>query len=219
MFAHMTRPIRSRDFAPVAADELALLARLLRNTGQFDENLRTARTLLAQFGSLPAVIFADPLHLAKVDGVDERAVSELRLARTLHEDLARARIRNRPLISSFAALVDYGRVLLAEAREERFHALFLDRRNQLIADECLAIGTVDFVGITPREVIARALDHGATALILMHNHPSGDTTPSGQDIDTTRAIKEAAALFDIALHDHVIISATSALSFQADGLL
>lgn len=217
----MARPIPFSDFHPagVAPDDLALLLRLLRPVAPFPQARQIALSLLGECGSLADVIFAPEERLARLPHVTEAALSEIALARTLHEDLARARIRSRQLVTCWSDLVSYCRVTLAHRRQECFRVLFLDRKNHLIRDEDLAVGTIDHVTVYPRQVIGRALELGATALILVHNHPSGDTTPSLEDEVMTARLKDAAALFDIVIHDHVIISPSGAHSMRASGRL
>ncbi|MEO8530309.1 MAG: DNA repair protein RadC [Deltaproteobacteria bacterium] len=215
----MTRPILSSDFATVAPDELALLARMLRHVAAFPKARAIATALLAEFGGLPAVMFADESRLRTVGLITDAVVSELALIRTVHEDLARARLRKRPLIGSWSELVAYCRIILAHDRFECFRVLFIDRKNHLIADEEFARGSVDHVAVYPRRIIARALELDACALILAHNHPSGDPTPSPDDIAMTGQIRDAARLFGIVLHDHVIVSVSGELSFRSEGLL
>lgn len=213
----MSRPIPNRDFANARPDDLALLARLLRHVGAFPDVRRIAAALLNECQSLPAVLFADPERLAAIAGISDTVVSELALIRTLHEDLARARLRDRPLIGSWSEVVAYCRIMMGEERFECFRVLFLDRKNHLIADEELARGSVDHVAVYPRRVVGRALELDATALLLVHNHPSGDTTPSPDDIAMTALIRDAAALFGIALHDHLVISACGETSLRSAG--
>jgi DNA repair protein RadC len=217
----MARPIPSSDFHPagIAPDDLALLLRLLRPAAPFPQARQIAISLLTECGTLADVIFAPEERLARLPQVSSAALSEIALARTLHEDLARARIKTRQLITSWNDLVSYCRITLAYRRSECFRVLFLDRKNHLIRDEDLAHGSVDHVTVYPRQVIGRALELGATALILVHNHPSGDTTPSLDDEMMTARLKDAADLFDIIIHDHVIISQTGAHSMRASGKL
>jgi DNA repair protein RadC len=217
----MARPIPTADFHPasVAPDDLALLLRLLRPAAPFPQAREIALSLLNECGTLAEVIFAPEERLARLPYVTHKAISEIALTRTLQEDLARARIKTRQLITNWSDLVSYCRVTLAHRRTECFRVLFLDRKNHLIRDEDLAIGTVDQVTVHTRQVIGRALELGASALILIHNHPSGDTQPSPNDEVMTARLKDAAALFDIQVHDHVIISTTGAHSMRASGQL
>ena len=133
--------------------------------------------------------------------------------------LARSRVIQRPVLTSWDALVDYCHTAMAHGEVEQFRVLYLDRKNVLIADEEQAKGTVDHVPVYPREIVRRALDLNASALILVHNHPSGDPTPSDPDIQMTRCIMQAAETMGIVVHDHLIIGKDRELSFRASGLL
>lgn len=175
--------------------------------------------LLARFGDLGRVIAAPPARLRATVPLDDAALAELKLLEICAQRLARARLRDRPVISSWAALLDYCHTHLAHHETEQFRVLYLDRKNVLIADEVLGQGTVDHVPVYPREVLRRALDLNATALILVHNHPSGDPTPSQADIAMTEAIRQACAVLSITLHDHLVIGSGREISFRAAGLL
>ena len=178
-----------------------------------------AKRLLRAFGSFEGVLSADAGELAGVDGMGEAAVVALKAVAVAARWLAREQVLNRPAISNWQALLDYCRIAMAHAPKEQFRILFLDRRNHLIADELQQEGTVDHTPVYPREVIRRALELHASAIILVHNHPSGDPTPSQADIDMTREIAEAARRLGIRLHDHVVISLSGHTSFKALGLL
>jgi len=178
-----------------------------------------ARRLLDQFGDLAAVISAPPARLSRVDGVGEAVITELKLAEAMAARLSRARVMNRPVLSSWQALLDYCHTAMSHRETEHFRVLFLDRKNTLIADEELGRGTVDHVPVYPREVLRRALELNASALILVHNHPSGDPTPSPADIAMTEQIQTAAQALSITLHDHLIIGKSRESSFRTLGLL
>ncbi|MEJ2015902.1 MAG: DNA repair protein RadC [Limibacillus sp.] len=152
-----------------------------------------AKTLLREFGSLAAVLSAKPEELARVQGLGEASIAALKIVQEAALRLARQDSREGPVLSSWDKVLNYLRIALAEEKVERFHLLFLDRKNRLIADEEQQRGTVDHTPVYPREVVKRALELGASALILVHNHPSGDPTPSKADIAITREIAEAAA--------------------------
>ncbi|MBD3785446.1 MAG: DNA repair protein RadC [Sphingomonadales bacterium] len=178
-----------------------------------------ARRLIDTFGDFGRVISAPPARLAEVTGVGAAVVQELKIVEAAAQRLARAKVMHRPVLSSWAALVDYCHTAMAHRETEQFRALYLDRKNVLIADEEQARGTVDHVPVYPREVIKRGLELNASALILVHNHPSGDPTPSEADIAMTAQIRMAGEIMGIVLHDHLIIGKSTELSFRAEGLL
>ncbi len=178
-----------------------------------------ARRLLETFGDLNRVITAPPARLREVEGAGDAVALELKIVEASAQRLARARVLHRPVLSGWQALLDYCHTAMAHRDTEQFRVLFLDRKNVLIADEEQASGTVDHVPVYPREVMRRALDLNASALILVHNHPSGDPTPSQADIAMTARIQTAAEALSITLHDHLIIGKEGELSFRAEGLL
>lgn len=177
------------------------------------------RRLLETFGDFNGVLSAPPERLREVAGVGDAVIAELKLIEAAAQRLARARIMDRPVLGSWHALIDYCHTAMAHRQTEQFRVLYLDRKNVLIADEAQAQGTVDHVPVYPREVVKRALELNASALILVHNHPSGDPTPSRADISMTREIEQAAAALGIAIHDHIIIGRSTELSFRATGYL
>ncbi|MBV2359640.1 DNA repair protein RadC [Thalassococcus sp. CAU 1522] len=178
-----------------------------------------ARQLLETFGDFNGVLSAPRSRLEDVPGVGEAVVTELKIVEAAAHRLAQSRVLGRPVISSWDALIDYCQAALAHGEIEQFRVLYLDRKNVLIADEAQARGTVDHVPVYPREVVKRALELNATALILLHNHPSGDPTPSRADIDMTAQVQTAAEVFGITLHDHLVIGRAATLSFRSEGLL
>lgn len=178
-----------------------------------------AKTLIAKFGSYSAVIAADPQLLQSVDGVGETTVAALKLARASALRLARAEVMHRDVISSWQALIDYCRTSIAFAGIEEFHVLYLNGKNAVIAAERQQSGTVNHAPVYPREVMKRALELGAQALIVVHNHPSGDPAPSEADIAMTRELRTAADHLGLVLHDHLIIARGSHVSFRSLGLL
>ena len=178
-----------------------------------------ARLLLDTFGDFNRVISAPPQRLMQVKGVGETVVQELKIVEAAAQRLMRARVMQRPILSSWDALLDYCHTAMAHRETEQFRILFLDRKNVLIADEEQARGTVDHVPVYPREVVKRALELNASALILVHNHPSGDPTPSEADIAMTMQICDAAEVLGIVIHDHLIIGKGRELSFRAQGYL
>ena len=178
-----------------------------------------AKQLLSRFGSLERALSATPAELAKVKGLGEAGAAVLTVVPEAARRLAREQAQDRPVVASWQKLLDYCRVALAHERVECFHVLFLDRKNKLIADERQQRGTVDHTPVYPREVVKRALELNASAIILVHNHPSGDPTPSQADIAMTQAVVEAAAKLEIRVHDHVVIGREGHASFRSLGLL
>lgn len=173
-----------------------------------------AKALIAKFGSFAEVIAAPPLRLAEVSGLGEAAITELKIVQAAAQRLTRGAFQRRPVLSSWSAVLDYCRTAMAFADREQFRILFLDKRNQLIADEVQQVGTVDHTPVYPREVVKRALELSATAVILVHNHPSGDPTPSRADIQMTQAILEMAKPLGVAVHDHIIVGKEGHASFK-----
>ncbi|PZO01117.1 MAG: hypothetical protein DCF29_16000 [Alphaproteobacteria bacterium] len=178
-----------------------------------------AAALIDRFGGLSAIVGADPAELARVAGMDEGLVAQLKRVRAFAVRLARIEAARRPAIASWTALVSYVRTALSGCPREHFRVLFLDRRNLLMADEVQATGTVDHAPVYVREVTRRALEISASAMILVHNHPSGDPTPSQADIAMTRQIVEAARVFGIQVHDHLVVGREGTASFRALGLI
>ena len=178
-----------------------------------------ARRLLDTFGDFNRVITAPAARLVSVQGVGEAVVQELKILEAAAQRMMRARVMHRPVLSSWDALLDYCHTAMAHRETEQFRILFLDRKNVLIADEEQARGTVDHVPVYPREVVKRALELNASALILVHNHPSGDPTPSDADLSMTMQIRDAAETLGITLHDHLIIGRERELSFRAQSYL
>jgi DNA repair protein RadC len=178
-----------------------------------------ARHLLDTFGDFNRVVTAPAARLAMVQGVGEAVILELKVVEASAQRMMRARVMNKPVLSSWNALLDYCHTTMAHRETEQFRILFLDKKNVLIADEEQARGTVDHVPVYPREVVKRALELNASALILVHNHPSGDPTPSQADITMTGQILDAAQALGITLHDHLIIGREQELSFRAESLL
>jgi DNA repair protein RadC len=174
-----------------------------------------ARLLLDTFGDINRVVTAPATRLTVIPGVGEAVIQELKLIEAVAQRMARSRIMHRPVLSSWDALLDYCHTAMAHRETEQFRILFLDRKNVLIADEEQSQGTVDHVPVYPREVVKRALELNASALILVHNHPSGDPTPSEADIAMTAQIQEAAAVLGITLHDHLIVGKSREVSFRA----
>jgi DNA repair protein RadC len=164
-----------------------------------------AKSLLKKFGSFAEVIHAPEARLREVDGIKDASVNQLKLIAAAANRIAKGAIKRSIALSSWNDVIDYCRTGMAFADKEQFRILFLDKRNQLIADEVQQTGTVDHTPVYPREVIKRALELSATAILLVHNHPSGDPTPSQADIQMTKAIIDIAAPLGISVHDHIIV--------------
>ena len=178
-----------------------------------------AKALLVRFGSFAEVIAAPRARLLEVKGVGEGVVHHLKIVEAAAQRLAKTRVINRPVLSSWTALLDYCTAAMARSTQEEFRVLFLDRKNVLIADEVQNRGTVDHTPVYPREIIKRALELSASAIILAHNHPSGDPTPSKADIQMTREVANVAKAMGIAVHDHLVIGRGGHASFKSLGLL
>ncbi|RVT97961.1 JAB domain-containing protein [Rhodovarius crocodyli] len=178
-----------------------------------------ARALLARFGDYPAVIAAPPESLREVEGMGDAAIAALKLVQGAALRLSTAEVKQMQVLNNWQRLMDHLTAVLAREPIEQFRVLFLDSKNRLIADEAQARGTVNHTPVYPREVVKRALELNATALILVHNHPSGDPTPSRADIEMTEEVRHAAEALGIVLHDHVIVGKGVTLSFRREGLL
>ncbi len=178
-----------------------------------------ARALLDEFGDFNRVLSATPEKLARVKGIGDAVLADLKIVEAAAHRMARAKVMKRHVISSWDAVLDYCHTTMAHRDTEQFRVLFLDVKNTLIADEEQAKGTIDHVPVYPREVAKRALELNASALILVHNHPSGDPTPSQSDIDMTGKIQDACGALGITLHDHLIIGKQRELSFRSEGYL
>jgi DNA repair protein RadC len=164
-----------------------------------------AKALLEKFGSFAEVIAAPEARLAEVKGLGDSAITEFKIVQAAANRFLRGVMKKRPVLSSWSTVLDYCRTAQAFADREQFRVLFLDKRNQLIADELQQIGTVDHTPVYPREVVKRALELSATAIILVHNHPSGDPTPSRADIQMTQQIMAVASPLGISVYDHIIV--------------
>jgi len=178
-----------------------------------------AKALLKRFGTVGEVVAAEPPALREVDGVGDAVVTALKSVEAVALHMLSDQIKGRNVLTSWAKLEDYLMAAMARKKREHFRILFLNRQNELIADEEQQRGTVDHTPVYPREVVARALELGATALVIVHNHPSGDPTPSRGDIDMTSEIQDAGQKLGITLHDHVIVSRRGLSSFKSLGLL
>ncbi|MEM9061646.1 MAG: DNA repair protein RadC [Pseudomonadota bacterium] len=178
-----------------------------------------AKRLLEEFRDFNGVISAPLSRLVTVPGIGPAIVCELKIVEAAAHRLARAKVMHKNALSSWSTLMDYCKTAMAHQDTEQFRILFLDRKNVLIADEEQARGTVDHVPVYPREVVKRCLELNASAIILVHNHPSGDPTPSRADIEMTRQIEQAAKAVGIVVHDHVIVGKEYDTSFRSQGLI
>ena len=178
-----------------------------------------ARALMDTFGDFNRVLTAPEERLRQIKGVGDTVITDLKILEACAHRMARARVMQRHVISGWDALLDYCHTTMAHRETEQFRVFYLDRKNVLIADEEQAKGTVDHVPVYPREVAKRALELNASALILVHNHPSGDPTPSKSDIDMTNRIHDACTALGLTLHDHLIIGKSTELSFRSEGYL
>ena len=196
---------RFREVGADAVSDYELLELLLFRALPRRDVKPLAKSLLEKFGSFAEVITAPEARLAEVKGLGDSGVTELKIVQAAASRLVRGKVRKRPALSSWSAVLDYCRTAQAFADREQFRVLFLDKRNQLIADEVQQVGTVDHTPVYPREVVKRALELSATAIILVHNHPSGDPTPSHADIQMTQQIIAVAQPLGISVHDHIIV--------------
>lgn len=178
-----------------------------------------ARTLIDRFGSLAGVLNADPSALARHPGMGDTSAAALKIVALAARRMAREQVREQPVLGNWQALIDYLTIDMAHLTVERVRILFLNHRNLLVHDWHVGDGSIDEAGIHPREVIRKALDIGATALILVHNHPSGSPEPSRADIQVTNRIAEAGRLLGIVVHDHIVIGRHGHVSLKAKGLI
>jgi DNA repair protein RadC len=197
--------MRFREAGTEALTDYELLELLLFRALPRRDVKPLAKSLIAKFGSFAEVVSAPAARLAEVKGLGDAAITELKIVQAAASRLARGQVKGRPVLSSWSAVLDYCRTAMAFAEKEQFRVLFLDKRNQLIADELQQVGTVDHTPVYPREVVKRALELSSTAIILVHNHPSGDPTPSRADIQMTQSIVEIAKPLGISVHDHIIV--------------
>lgn len=210
---------RFRQGGAEAMPDYELLELLLFRVMERQDVKPVARALLDAFGDLASVLAAPIPRLVEVPGVGPAIALELKITEAVAHRMARARVMGRVVVSSWAQLLEYCRTVMAHRDREQVRVLYLDRKNRLIADEEQGEGTVDHVPLYPREVLRRALELGASALILVHNHPSGDPTPSEADIAMTRQIETGAEALGLSLHDHLVIGRGREISFRAEGLL
>jgi DNA repair protein RadC len=210
---------RFRDAGPDALSDYELLELLLFRALPRGDVKPLAKSLLEKFGSFAEVISAPETRLAEVKGLGQAGITELKVVQAAASRFLRGAVTKRPALSSSASVLDYCRSVQAFAEREEFRILFLDKRNQLIADEVQQTGTVDHTPVYPREVVKRALELSATAIILVHNHPSGDPTPSQADIQMTKQIVAVASTLGIAVHDHIIVGKDGHVSLKGSRLI
>jgi DNA repair protein RadC len=206
---------RFLETGPDALPDYELLELVLFRTLPRGDVKPLAKQLLATFGSFGGVLAAPVERLIEIKGVKEATATDFKVVEAAARRFAKGAIGKRPVLSSWSAVIDYCRTAMAFDDRERFRVLFLDKKNALIADEVQGTGTVDHTPVYPREVVRRALALQATALILVHNHPSGDPTPSRADIEMTRTIADVAKPLGVEVHDHVIVGRYGHASFRA----
>jgi DNA repair protein RadC len=196
---------RLREAGPDAVADYELLELVLFRAIPRRDVKPLAKTLMARFGSFAEAIAAAPERLAEIEGMTPGAINEFKIVEASAQRFAKGAARKRPAIGSSGALIDYCRTAIAFVEREEFHVLFLDKRNGLIADEKLGAGTIDHTPVYPREVVRRALELSASAIILVHNHPSGDPAPSNADVKMTQDIIAIGAPLGVVVHDHIIV--------------
>jgi DNA repair protein RadC len=209
-------------FLKTGADGLAdyeLLELILFGAKPRSDVKPLAKVLIKNFGSFADVVSADVERLRAIDGIGEASIVALKTAQAAALRMMQEQVIDRPALGSWNAVLDYMQARLGRSTVEELHVIYLDRKNTVLADEALQRGTVDHTPVYPREIVKRALDLGATALILVHNHPTGDPTPSRADIEMTKQVKNAVAAVDISLHDHIIIGRGKHASLKSMGLL
>jgi len=210
---------RFREGGPKAVQEYELLEMVLFRPIPRRDVKQLAHELIDRFGDLSAVLSAPRRELTAIKGVSDNVVDEFELIRAVALNIGQATVINKKALANWDAVLAYFRTKMAENIIEEFHVIFLDKKNNMIADEKMGSGTVDHTPVYPREVIKRALELNATALIIAHNHPSGDPSPSRADIEMTHKLRDMAQGFNIALHDHLVVSRGAVLSFKEKGLL
>jgi len=204
---------------PEALADYEVLEYLLFGANARGDTKPLAKALLAHFGSLAGVLNAEPAALQQVSGLSEAGAGAIKIAALAARRMMRSEVERQPVLASWQALLDYLTVDMAHLHHERVRVLYLNTRNRLLLDHLVHDGTIDEASIHPREVIKRGLDIGASALILVHNHPSGNPEPSRADIQVTRRIAEAGALMGITVHDHIIVGREGQVSLRAKGLI
>jgi DNA repair protein RadC len=207
--------MRFRNAGADAVSDYELLELVLFRTIPQRDIKPLAKELIAKFGSFAEVLAAPRQRLEEVKGIKEATSTDLKILQAVAGRITRGEARKRTVLSSWSAVLDYCRTTMAFSDKEQFKIIFLDKRNQIIADEVQQTGTVDHTPVYPREVVKRALELSATAIILVHNHPSGDPTPSNADIQMTQSIVDIAKPLGIAVHDHIIVGKQGHASLKA----
>ena len=210
---------RFRESGPEAMPDYELLEMVLFRAIKRGDTKPIAKQLLARFGTFAEVLSAEPERLMEVRGVGESVATEIKIVNAAAMRLLRGEVLNRPVLNTWNAILDYVRAAMAFSDNEQFRILFLDKKNQLVADEVQQQGTVDHTPVYTREVIKRALELAASAIVLVHNHPSGDPTPSLADIEMTKKIVDAGQRLGLVVHDHVIVGRKGHFSFRSNGLI
>jgi DNA repair protein RadC len=210
---------RFREAGPDSLPDYELLELILFRAAPRRDTKPLAKAVIARFGTFAEALNAPEELLREVPGIGEAAITELKLVRAAALRLMRGEVLERPVLSSWAQVLDYCRASMGFANKEQFRILFLDKRNQIIADEVQQTGTVDHTPVYVREVVKRALELSATAIVLVHNHPSGDPTPSRADIELTKQIVAAAKPLGVLVHDHIIVGKQGHASFRGLGLI
>jgi DNA repair protein RadC len=210
---------RFREGGAEAMPDYELLEMVLFRAMKRGDTKPLAKQLLSRFGTFAEVMSADPQRLMEVRGVGEQVATEIKIVHAAAMRLMRGQVINRPLLNTWNAILDYIRAAMAFNDIEQFRILFLDKKNQLIADEVQQEGTVDHTPVYTREVVKRALELAASAIVLVHNHPSGDPTPSMADVEMTKKIVDAGHRLGLTVHDHVIVGRKGHFSFRSNGLL
>jgi DNA repair protein RadC len=205
---------RFRDAGPAALADYEMLELILFRAIPIRDVKPLAKELLEKFGSFAEVISAPVERLKEVEGIGESVATDIKIVAAAAQRLTKGEVRKRPVLSSWSSVLDYCRTVQAFSEKEQFRILFLDKRNQLITDEVQQQGTVDHTPVYPREVVKRALELSATAIILVHNHPSGDPTPSSADIEMTKQVATIAKPLGVALHDHIIVGKDGHVSLK-----
>jgi DNA repair protein RadC len=210
---------RFRDGGPDAIPDYELLELILFRAVPRRDTKSLAKAILARFGSFAKAMNAPEELLGEVPGLGQSAITEIKLVRAAALRLMRGEVFERPVLDSWSQVLDYCRAAIGFENKEQFRILFLDKRNQIIADEVQQKGTVDHTPVYVREVVKRALELSATAIVLVHNHPSGDPTPSRADIEMTKQIVAAAKNLGIVVHDHIIVGKQGHASLRGLGLI